>query len=94
MAVTVVVAYDVSEDRRRSRLAAVLQAYGDRIQRSVFLATVDADTLQEISDHARDIVDLDVDSVYFFRQCGTCWDGVGILGQATAAPPEYYWAVL
>ena len=39
-------------------------------------------------------VDLDVDSVYFFRQCGTCWDGVGILGQATADPPEYYWAVL
>jgi len=94
MAVTVVIAYDVSEDRRRSRLAAVLQAYGDRIQRSVFLATIDMDTLQEITDRAREIVNLDVDSVYFFRQCGTCWDGIGILGQATAAPPEYYWAVL
>ena len=94
MAVTVVVAYDVSEDRRRSRLAAVLQAYGDRIQRSVFLATLDAGTLQEITERAGEIVDLEVDSVYFFRQCGRCWDSVGILGQATAAPPEYYWAVL
>ncbi len=94
MAVTVVIAYDVSEDRRRSRLAAVLQAHGDRIQRSVFLATIDHETLQEIRDRARGIVDLDVDSVYFFRQCGTCWDAVGILGQATVAEPEYYWAVM
>ena len=35
--------------------AAVLQAYGDRIQRSVFLATIDTDTLAEIRDRARDI---------------------------------------
>lgn len=34
---TYVVAYDVSDDRRRTRLAHRLQAYGDRVQYSVFL---------------------------------------------------------
>ena len=37
MALTYVIAYDISDDRRRSQVAAVLQAYGDRIQRSVFV---------------------------------------------------------
>ncbi|MFI8774620.1 CRISPR-associated endonuclease Cas2 [Gordonia sp. NPDC062954] len=37
MAVTILVAYDITEDRRRARLAALLQAWGDRIQYSVFI---------------------------------------------------------
>ena len=46
MALTVVIAYDISEDRRRARVAAVLQAYGDRVQRSVFIATLEPDRLR------------------------------------------------
>ena len=38
MALTYVVAHDISDDHRRSRVAAMLQAYGDRIQRSGRLA--------------------------------------------------------
>lgn len=43
MALTVVAAYDVSEDRRRARVAAMLQMYGDRVQRSVFLLSLRAE---------------------------------------------------
>lgn len=32
-----IVAYDVPDDRRRTRLATVLQSYGDRVQFSVFV---------------------------------------------------------
>jgi CRISPR-associated protein Cas2 len=34
--VYVAVVYDIVEDRRRARLAAILQGYGQRIQRSLF----------------------------------------------------------
>lgn len=48
MALTHVIAYDISDDHRRARIAAVLQAYGDRIQRSVFICALEADLLAEV----------------------------------------------
>jgi CRISPR-associated protein Cas2 len=94
VAVTVVIAYDISQDRRRARAAALVQAYGDRIQRSVFVATVEQPVLNEIRERLDAIIDPDTDSVYVFRQCATCWDAVGIHGQATVADDPLYWAVL
>ncbi|ACV77648.1 CRISPR-associated endonuclease Cas2 [Nakamurella multipartita] len=93
MALTVIVAYDISEDNRRARLAAVLQAYGDRIQKSVFVLSADQPLIDDLHRRARDIIDLDRDSVYFFRQCAPCWESVGVVGQATVAEPQRYWAV-
>jgi CRISPR-associated protein Cas2 len=94
VAVTVVVAYDISEDRRRSRVAAVLQAYGDRVQRSVFVATLNAERLQEVRERVSEIIDATTDSVYVFRQCAACWEVVGVHGQATVEDEPLYWAVL
>lgn len=90
---TVIVAYDISEDSRRARLAAVLQAYGDRVQKSVFIVIADQELISELRERARSIIDVDHDSVYFFRQCAACWDAVGVVGQATVEEPERYWAV-
>jgi CRISPR-associated protein Cas2 len=94
MALTHVIAYDISDDRRRARVAAVLQAYGDRVQRSVFVATVEDDTLTEARDRISQIIEPDTDSVYVFRQCAACWEAVGIYGQATVSDKALYWAVL
>ena len=94
MALTHVIAYDISDDRRRARVAATLQAYGDRVQRSVFVCAVEADLLQEIRARIGAIIDPQTDSVYVFRQCAACWDAVGIHGQATVASEPLYWAVL
>jgi CRISPR-associated protein Cas2 len=94
MALTHVIAYDISDDRRRARVAAVLQACGDRVQRSVFVATVQDDTLKEARDRISQIIDPDTDSVYVFRQCAACWEAVGIHGQATVSGESLYWAVL
>ena len=91
---TVVVAYDISEDRRRSWVAATLQTCGDRVQRSVFVCLLDADQLTDLLARVTDMIDTDTDSVYAFRQCAACWDIVGIVGQATVDDDPYYWAVL
>jgi CRISPR-associated protein Cas2 len=94
VAVTVVLAYDISDDRRRARVAATVQQWGDRVQRSVFVCTLDHAQLAELSDRIGQIIDPDTDSVYVFRQCAACWDDVVVLGQASVEDEPYYWAVL
>ena len=91
---TVVIADDISEDRRRARVAATLQRHGDRVQRSVFVCALAADVLAEILALITEMIDLETDSVYAFRQCATCWDAVGVVGQASVEERPYYWAVL
>jgi hypothetical protein len=56
MALTHVIAYDISEDARRARVAAVLQAHGDRVQRSVFVCTLESDDLRELCDRLSQII--------------------------------------
>ena len=72
MALTYVIAYDISDDRRRSQVAAVLQAYGDRIQRSVFICTTEPELITEIRLRVAGTIKSETDSVYVFRQCATC----------------------
>jgi len=86
MALTVVIAYDVEEDQRRARLAALLQSCGDRIQYSVFLCRVDEDELAALLDAARRIIEPETDSIYALRQCATCREKAVTIGQAR--PPE------
>jgi len=93
MAMTLIAAYDISSDPRRAKLAALLQANGDRIQKSVFLIEVDEASLGQLRARALDIIDPDVDSFYIFRQCGSCWAEVECLGQAEPPSRELYWAV-
>lgn len=94
MAVTVVIAYDVSQDRRRTKVATTLQRWGDRIQRSVFLCTVQPEDLVEIRRILTRLVDTDTDSVYIFRQCRTCWTTVETIGQGAFEEPPVCWTAL
>lgn len=94
MALTILAAYDVREDARRARLAGLLQAWGDRIQYSVFLLTIPDDDLADLLEKARSILRTNEDSLYFFRQCTACWDGHHTIGQAYEPSREVMWAVL
>lgn len=90
---TIVAAYDVTDDGRRSRLVALLQSHGDRVQRSVFLIEIAPDLLDELRSQALRIIDPSRDSLYLFRQCSTCWDTVACLGQAQPPVRTLFWAV-
>ena len=63
-------AYDVHEDQRRAQLSALLQAYGDRIQYSVFLLGITPEELVEIQSRAAGIIDENTDSLWIVRQGG------------------------
>lgn len=94
MALTVVAAYDVREDDRRAKLAALLQSVGDRVQKSVFLLVLDASELVTLRERALQVIDPDVDSLYFLHQCASCYGTMDCVGQASTPSRTLYWAVL
>lgn len=93
MAVTVVAAYDIRDDGRRARLAALLQSCGDRVQFSVFLLSLPEEDLSELVDRATGIMDVDRDSLVFFRQCRNCWDAMEQVGQVVTGDAPLAWMV-
>ncbi len=95
MALTLIAAYDVSDDGRRARLAATLQQHGDRLQYSLFLCTLDDDAeLNDLRREVADIIDRDEDSFLLLRQCAACWHDMEASGQAHPHRPDLYWAAL
>ncbi len=89
----VVVAYDISDDGDRARVAAVLSAWGERIQKSVFACTLDADELAEVVKRIEEIVDTRTDTVHVFHQCATCHEKVVYVGQAVGFDIARFWIV-
>ena len=84
-----VVAYDVSGNLARERVASRLLRDGLRLQRSVFeVQTVIPETvIKDVAEH----MDLNNDVVQFFRQCRACEDaGLG-LGQFGPTLQERWW---
>lgn len=47
-ALYVVVAYDIEDDRRRTRIARILEGYGERVQWSVFECHIEERHLQRL----------------------------------------------
>lgn len=77
-----IVAYDVSANDDRARLAAYLSRRGVRLQRSVFQCRIEPDELDELLDAIVSIIDPATDVVHVFRQCSTCRDDSIEFGQA------------
>jgi CRISPR-associated protein Cas2 len=59
------IAYDVPDDRRRTRLAHKLETYGDRIQYSVFVCDLKPARLVRLRATVRDLIQAGEDSVLF-----------------------------
>ena len=59
------VAYDIPDDRRRLRLAKVLQGFGDRVQYSVFIVDAAPVKLNRMRRAVAEVIDVRADSVLF-----------------------------
>jgi CRISPR-associated endonuclease Cas2 len=84
-----IVAYDVSGNLPRERVAVHLQRSGVRLQRSVFqVESVTSKTLlSELAEH----LDLNVDVVQMFRQCRSCEQESASIGQYGPVLQERWW---
>ena len=66
------IAYDISDNSRRRKVANCLDSYGDRVQNSVFEMVVTQSMLQNCLIQVRDIIDSAEDKVVVYFICSNC----------------------
>ncbi len=77
------VVYDISDDRSRGKVAKLCKEAGIyRVQKSVFLGTIERNRLDELSLAIDEQVDENSDSVYIFPMCRPDFRKVILKGQA------------
>jgi CRISPR-associated protein Cas2 len=64
-----VICYDISDDRRRSRIASLLLDFGTRVQESVFVAHLDEALFERMHERLSTVVDDDWDKVRWGLCC-------------------------
>lgn len=64
---TVLVAYDVADDRLRQRLARLLEGYGTRVQQSVFECPLRAAERDALLRRLREVLPADDDAAFSVR---------------------------
>lgn len=86
-----ILTYDISNGNTRARVAAMVSAWGDRIERSVYRCSLEPEALEDLLDRIDLVIDHGSDSVHVFTQCATCAPAARFVGQAVAPTPDPYW---
>jgi len=88
-----VFAYDSPDDRRRARIAQVLEDVADRVQHSVFEGWLSETQMEETWRRLAQIVDTQEDDVRVYRLCSCCLARAKVLGARGREPVPEYWIV-
>jgi len=67
-----VVVYDISDDRRRTRLHDLLVDYGSAVQYSVFECLLDKDEIERMKKAIRKVIRPRKDAVRYYYLCQEC----------------------
>jgi len=86
-----VIVYDISDDRRRTRLHTALLDYGTPVQYSVFECDLSPQELITIGRELRGLIDLNTDSVRCYRLDEAAVQRIAIygIGKVTTQPTHY-----
>jgi CRISPR-associated protein Cas2 len=87
-----IVAYDISDERRLQRVAKVMLDYGVRVQKSIFEITASNTVFLVMKRRVEEIIVAEADGVKYFPLCERCAGSVEIIGQGqfTDTDREYY----
>lgn len=81
----ILVAYDISDDRRRTRLHDRLLAFGTPVQYSVFECRLEPDAAKKMRAMVARTIRPRVDRVRFYRLCAACVERT----EATSGPEPF-----
>jgi len=82
----IIVAYDISKDRRRTKVHKVLKSYGDWTQFSLFECRLTETDYARLRLRLRDLINLETDAVRFYFLCAGCEGRAETIGKPL--PPE------
>lgn len=88
-----VIAYDISDDRRRRQVDKLLCGFGERVQWSVFECYLSLHRQQQLLAAMRRLLDLEEDSVRLYPLCFWCNERVSVQGCGRHHEDRDLWVV-
>ncbi len=85
------VSYDICDVKRLPKVAKLMEAYGVRVQYSVFECELTEKQVQQMQRRLKRVMKLEEDSVRFYRICESCKEEITILGQGKVSETDYYY---
>jgi CRISPR-associated protein Cas2 len=82
-----IISYDISDDRKRNRVAKILLDYGTRVQYSVFECNLDNNLLKKMTSRVTKLVSED-DSLRIYTLCAKCKTTVKVIGRGKVTEDE------
>lgn len=81
-----VLAYDIHDDKRRAKIAKLMESMGARVQGSVFEAYLTPKELETLTRKALRLLRKDQDSVRVYYLCRACLEKIKTHGQGQVTP--------
>ncbi len=80
-----VISYDIVDDRRRRRLAHILESWGIRVQYSIFECDLTPKDQRSLSGLLQACLDVETDSLRWYPLCNNCLIKVASLGSGVGS---------
>ncbi len=84
----ITISYDITDDRRRTKLAKLLSNYGTRVQKSVFEFQLDDRQFLRLKRDIETLIDWEEDSVRYYFLCQRCQGNIAVSGWGTIPEDE------
>lgn len=75
------ISYDIEDDKKRNRIAKIMEDYGKRVQFSVFECLMDMEQLNKLKNDFEKIIDKEKDSIRIYRLCENCQKLIEVIGE-------------
>jgi len=75
-----IIAYDISNNKKRNRMADLLSKWGRRINLSVFECVFTKKQLEKTKEKIESLIDNNTDSVKIYFICKNCYSKSSVLG--------------
>ena len=81
-----VIAYDITDDRRRERVSTLLEDYGLRVNYSVFECELEGEECTQVCVALAQLIDAQTDRILVYRLCESCRPRKTTLGRPGEEP--------
>lgn len=76
-----VIAYDITDDRRRNQVAKFLEGWGKRVQKSIFECDLSLKELEQVIDGLKRILVVHEDRCHIYQICRECLPKKMVFGE-------------
>lgn len=84
------VAYDITDDKRRNKVAKILKDFGTRIQYSIFECNTDRRALLRLRSQLEKVIDFREDTITVYHLCASCEKQIERIGLKKGLDTQSY----